>query len=78
MDVKPVSITPPAISPQRPTVVSEPRDRYVTGGFHPVTLGETYNNRYLVLGKLGFGRYSTVWLSQDIKFRSVRVSFSYN
>ncbi|PMD34411.1 kinase-like protein [Hyaloscypha variabilis F] len=39
--------------------------RYVPGDLHPVSLGELYNNKYLVLRKLGYGRYSTVWLVQD-------------
>ncbi|KAM0222994.1 hypothetical protein ACHAQD_003724 [Fusarium lateritium] len=41
-------------------------EQYCHGGFHPVSLGETINNRYLVLNKLGHGGYSTVWLSWDI------------
>ncbi|KAG7413893.1 SRSF protein kinase 3 [Fusarium oxysporum f. sp. rapae] len=41
-------------------------EQYRLGGFHPVSLGETINNRYLVLNKLGHGGYSTVWLSWDI------------
>ncbi|CAF3452780.1 hypothetical protein SNK03_002859 [Fusarium graminearum] len=41
-------------------------EQYCHGGFHPVALGETINNRYLVLNKLGHGGYSTVWLSWDI------------
>ena len=39
---------------------------YEPGGFHRVTLGETFDNeRYTVLQKLGFGQYSTVWLALD-------------
>jgi serine/threonine-protein kinase SRPK3 len=42
--------------------------RYAPGGFHPVRLGERYDNdRYEVLRKLGFGRYSTVWLVRDLQ-----------
>ncbi|KAF4980299.1 hypothetical protein FZEAL_3670 [Fusarium zealandicum] len=41
-------------------------EQYRHGGFHPVSLGETLNNRYLILNKLGHGGYSTVWLSWDI------------
>lgn len=39
--------------------------RYFPGGFHPVRLGEVYNSRYEVLQKLGYGRYSTVWLVKN-------------
>ena len=42
--------------------------RYRPGGFHPVHLGEIYNNKYLVLRKLGYGSFSTVWLVQDTSF----------
>ncbi|KAG7095483.1 hypothetical protein E1B28_006222 [Marasmius oreades] len=41
---------------------------YVEGGYHPVKVGETYNNgRYIVVRKLGWGHFSTVWLGKDIK-----------
>jgi serine/threonine-protein kinase SRPK3 len=47
-------------------LITEPRDRYVVDGYHPVGLGDVFNKRYVVLGKLGFGKYSTVWLAQDL------------
>ena len=40
-------------------------ERYHKGGFHPVHLGELYNGKYKVLRKLGYGRYSTMWLVKD-------------
>ncbi|WEW56931.1 serine/threonine protein kinase [Emydomyces testavorans] len=49
---------------------------YHPGGFHPVHLGEVYNGKYKVLRKLGFGRYSTVWLVQnkrELSFRALKV-----
>lgn len=46
--------------------IEEGDGRYQQGGFHPVHLGETYNDKYAVLRKLGYGRYSTVWLVRDI------------
>lgn len=39
---------------------------YGPGLLHPVQLGEVYHNRYKVLRKLGYGKYSTVWLVKDI------------
>ncbi|KAJ5334685.1 hypothetical protein N7452_007088 [Penicillium brevicompactum] len=40
--------------------------KYRTGGYHPVTLGDTFKNeRYKVYHKLGWGGYSTVWLVKD-------------
>ena len=40
---------------------------YRRGGYHPVHVGEVYNGRYTVLKKLGWGHFSTVWLSLDSK-----------
>ena len=44
----------------------EGADGYRKGGYHPVHVGETYNGRYFVLAKLGWGHFSTVWLCQDL------------
>lgn len=39
---------------------------YQPGGFHPVALGDTFQDgRYVVRHKLGFGGRATVWLVQD-------------
>lgn len=35
------------------------------GGFHPVTIGNVFAQRYEVLHKLGYGGSSTVWLARD-------------
>jgi hypothetical protein len=40
---------------------------YCKGGYHPVKIGDTYNGRYNVLRKVGWGHFSTVWLCWDIK-----------
>lgn len=51
-------------------------DDYGPGGFHPVRVDEVYNSRYLVLRKLGWGGYSTVWLVRDLhedRFRSMKI-----
>ncbi|RVD84802.1 uncharacterized protein DFL_006525 [Arthrobotrys flagrans] len=46
---------------------NENLENYRIGGFHPVHLGDRFkNDRYEVLRKLGFGSYSTVWLSKDL------------
>ena len=39
---------------------------YARGGFHPVHLGDVLND-YKILRKLGYGRYSTVWLASNQK-----------
>jgi serine/threonine-protein kinase SRPK3 len=44
----------------------EDSEDYCKGGYHPVSVGETYNNgKYVVVRKLGWGHFSTVWLSRD-------------
>ena len=49
-----------------PTADEEDSEDYCKGGYHPVTVGETYNNgKYVVVRKLGWGHFSTVWLSRD-------------
>lgn len=44
----------------------EGRDAYRPGGFHPVYIGDVYANKYEVMSKIGYGRYSTVWLVKDL------------
>ncbi|POY71649.1 hypothetical protein BMF94_5344 [Rhodotorula taiwanensis] len=40
---------------------------YEAGGYHPVRIGDVYgpNDRYVVVRKLGWGHFSTVWLARD-------------
>ncbi len=42
---------------------------YVSGGLHPVHLGDRYdeNGRYEIVHKLGAGGFATVWLAWDHK-----------
>ncbi|KAI9744041.1 MAG: serine/threonine protein kinase, CMGC group [Candelina submexicana] len=42
-------------------------DRYRPGGYHFVHLGDVFNDRYVVVRKLGYGQYSTVWLARDTR-----------
>ncbi|CAK7899201.1 hypothetical protein CAAN3_04S05006 [[Candida] anglica] len=50
----------------------ENADDYKIGGYHPVVKGETYysqslpNREYIILRKLGWGHFSTVWLAKSI------------
>lgn len=39
-----------------------PKNRY-----YPVRIGEVIQDKYQVLGKLGYGLGSTVWLAQDFR-----------
>jgi len=45
----------------------EGEDGYKTGGYHRVKIGEVYNQRYVVIKKLGWGHFSTVWMVKDRK-----------
>ncbi|GLB19749.1 hypothetical protein AtubIFM61612_009665 [Aspergillus tubingensis] len=39
---------------------------YSPEGFYPVRVGEVFQSRYQVVGKLGYGGYSTIWLCRDL------------
>ncbi|KAJ5097783.1 kinase-like domain-containing protein [Penicillium angulare] len=43
---------------------------YSEKNFFPVKIGDIYSSRYQVVGKLGYGGYSTVWLCRDLKKHS--------
>lgn len=58
----------------QPDGVEEGRAAYRSGGFHPVYIGDVFNDRFKVLNKIGYGQYSTVWLVKDTQARSVVLS----
>ena len=37
------------------------------GHYYPVNIGDIFNSTYQVIGKLGYGTTSTVWLAHDLK-----------
>lgn len=39
---------------------------YHANRFYPAQIGETFVGKYQVVGKLGYGGCSTVWLARDI------------
>lgn len=41
---------------------------YLAARYYPVHIGEVFASRYQVVGKLGFGVSSTVWLARDLKY----------
>ena len=55
----------------------EAQSEYCIGGYHPVHSGDCYGG-YTILCKLGWGKFSTVWLSQDAKgeFSAMKISKS--
>jgi hypothetical protein len=42
-------------------------EEFKTGRFCPVNVGDVFATRYQVVGKLGFGSTSTVWLARDLR-----------
>lgn len=48
------------------TISEESLGRYCAGGYHPVRIGDVFNQgKYKIIRKLGYGLYSTVWLAFD-------------
>ncbi|KAH9895553.1 protein kinase-like protein [Xylariomycetidae sp. FL2044] len=45
---------------------------YEPGSHHPVHLGDVINTRYLIMHKLGNGRYANVWLCRDLQDRGFK------
>jgi len=47
-------------------VEEEQFDEFKAGQYYPVNTGDVYASKYQVLGKLGFGTTSTVWLACNL------------
>ena len=45
---------------------------YLAARYYPVRIGEVFASRYQVVGKLGYGVFSTVWLARDLKYEASR------
>lgn len=44
----------------------EDAEDYRPGGYHPISLGDSFKDgRYVIVKKLGWGHFSTVWLARD-------------
>ena len=35
--------------------------------YYPVNIGDVFSSKYQIIGKLGFGVTSTVWLARDLE-----------
>ncbi|CAM0141413.1 serine/threonine protein kinase, CMGC [Umbelopsis sp. WA50703] len=46
----------------------EDLEDYRKGGYHSVAIGDKFSNgRYVIIRKLGWGHFSTVWLARDLQ-----------
>lgn len=53
----------------------EDLEDYVQGGYHPVRIGDSFcDERYVVVRKLGWGQFSTVWLALDTRYESLSLT----
>ncbi|KAH7095003.1 kinase-like domain-containing protein [Paraphoma chrysanthemicola] len=50
-------------------IEEETRPDYVASRCYPARIGEVFKERYQVVGKLGYGASSTVWLARDMSHR---------
>eukprot|EP00359_Climacostomum_virens_P001753 CAMPEP_0204899314 /NCGR_PEP_ID=MMETSP1397-20131031/1785_1 /ASSEMBLY_ACC=CAM_ASM_000891 /TAXON_ID=49980 /ORGANISM="Climacostomum Climacostomum virens, Strain Stock W-24" /LENGTH=779 /DNA_ID=CAMNT_0052067263 /DNA_START=31 /DNA_END=2370 /DNA_ORIENTATION=+ len=48
----------------------EGAQNYKEGGYHIVELNDVFLDRYIVVQKLGWGHFSTVWLCKDTKYNT--------
>jgi hypothetical protein len=54
------------VIPTEQKIEEETHPWYEPTQYYPVRIGEILKSRYRVLGKLGYGAYSTVWLGRDL------------
>lgn len=52
-------------------------DDFKTGQYYPVKIGDVYDEKYQVLGKLGFGTTSTVWLARNLMYVLGRILLTF-
>ncbi|TDL19982.1 CMGC/SRPK protein kinase [Rickenella mellea] len=55
--------------PAHQKVEEETIPDYVATRYYPVRIGDIFQDRYQVVGKLGYGASSTVWLARDLSYR---------
>lgn len=53
---------------EEPSVEEEESEGFPSGDYYPMVIGDVLNSRYQVVGKLGFGVSSTVWLARDMRW----------
>lgn len=55
----------PVLDPSQP-IEEEIWPWYDPKDYYPVRIGDVFQSRYQVTGKLGYGGYSTAWLCRDL------------
>ncbi|KAJ5346095.1 hypothetical protein N7452_004099 [Penicillium brevicompactum] len=64
----PCVFPPVASKPFVPEVLDEERfEQFKLGKIYPANIGDVLSFRYQIVGKLGFGTTSTVWLARDLE-----------
>lgn len=53
------------IVPPSEPLEEEHLEEFSAGAYYPVNIGDVYHSKYQVVGKLGFGSTSTVWLAKN-------------
>lgn len=49
-------------------VLDEERfEHFKQGQYYPANVGDVFSSKYQIIGKLGFGVTSTVWLARDLE-----------
>jgi hypothetical protein len=49
-------------------VLDEERfEQFKQGQYYPANIGDVFSSKYQIVGKLGFGVTSTVWLARDLE-----------
>lgn len=64
---KPLSTQPYPVLDAFVPLEEEKMPHYNAADWYPVFIGEIFKSRYQILGKLGFGLNSTIWLSRDLQ-----------
>lgn len=55
------------IIPASTILEEEHFNSFTNGHYYPVNIGDVFASKYQVIGKLGYGSISTVWLAQDLQ-----------
>ncbi|CAH0044612.1 unnamed protein product [Clonostachys solani] len=55
------------IVPASELLEEEHLEEFSAGAYYPVNIGDVYHSKYQIVGKLGFGSTSTVWLAKSLQ-----------